>query len=152
VKRALLLIDHGSRRATANERLACVARLVQRQVGSAVAVHYAHMELASPTVAEAIDTCVAEGVEEVIAHPYFLGPGRHATEDIPRLVAEAAARHQGLRYRVTEPLGVHPGLGEVVLDRAGLAAEQDLTDHRGPQAGAGCTLDPATCSEPWCRC
>ncbi|MEW5976697.1 MAG: CbiX/SirB N-terminal domain-containing protein [Acidobacteriota bacterium] len=88
-----------------------------RIMGRLEIVHYAHMELAEPTIEAGFDQCVADGAEVVIVHPYFLGPGRHSTSDIPRLVAEAAQRHPGVSYCITEPLGLHPKLGEVILER-----------------------------------
>lgn len=80
-------------------------------------VHWAHMELGEPTIQQGFDSCVADGANEVIIHPYFLGPGRHVTTDIPDLVRRAADRHPGVRFRITEPLGVHPKIGEVILER-----------------------------------
>ncbi len=77
------------------------------------------MEIAEPTIAQGFDSCVAEGVEEIIIHPYFLAPGSHYNEDIPRLVAEAAAKHPGISWTITEPLGIHQKLCEVVLERVG---------------------------------
>jgi sirohydrochlorin ferrochelatase len=47
----------------------------------------------------------------------MLAPGRHVSEDIPALAAAAAARHPGVSYRVTEPLGVDPRIAAVVVDR-----------------------------------
>jgi sirohydrochlorin ferrochelatase len=50
----------------------------------------------------------------------MLSPGRHATADIPRMVAEAAAKHPGVKFKVTDPLGLDDKIGEVVLERAGI--------------------------------
>jgi sirohydrochlorin ferrochelatase len=75
------------------------------------------MELAPPTFQDGVEACVAAGAEEVIVHPYMLGPGRPSTLDIPRLAEEAARRHPGLRVAVSEPLGLHPRLADVVLER-----------------------------------
>jgi len=119
---ALVLVDHGSRRPEANESLEQVAELV-RAAAPGRPVRCAHMELAPPTLADAIEACVAEGAREIVVVPYFLAPGSHSTRDIPALVREAAARHAGLRVRVAKPLGVHPRLAELVLDRAREAAE-----------------------------
>lgn len=126
--------------------LECVARLVQHQAGDGVVVRTAHMELAHPTVAEGFAACVAAGATEIVVHPYLLASGRHAEEDIPRLAAEAARAHPGVRYAVTPPLGVHPKLGEVVLERAGLAVAREV---RGAPSGA-CPMDPGGCEAPWC--
>ena len=124
MKTALLLVDHGSARAKANELLAEVALLVRALSGLEV-VECAHMELAEPTIAQALEACERAGADLVIVHPYFLAPGNHSTQDIPRLVGEAAARHPRLRYRVTEPLGLHAKIAEVVLERAGLPSVRD---------------------------
>lgn len=114
--RAILLVDHGSRRAEANAVLDRVAERLRRRRPEWI-VHTAHMELASPTLAEAFDACVAEGAAEVVVHPYFLAPGRHSTNDIPRLVDEASRRHPDVRVRISEPLGVHDRVVDAVLDR-----------------------------------
>jgi sirohydrochlorin ferrochelatase len=118
-KVGLLLVDHGSRFQEANDMLADVAALVKRLSGLDC-VHYAHMELAEPTIEQGFATCVREGATAVVVHPYFLSPGRHSTSDIPRMVAEAAKGFPGVQFCVTEPLGLHPKLCEVVLERAGI--------------------------------
>ncbi len=115
-KQALLLIDHGSTRDDANDLLPKVARMV-REMSDFEIVCYAHMELAEPTIQQGFDTCVAAGATEVIVHPYFLGPGRHSVSDIPRMVAEAAAKYAGVSYQLTEPLGLDPKIGELILKR-----------------------------------
>jgi len=115
-KQALLLIDHGSTRDDANDLLPKVARMV-RDMSDFEIVCYAHMELAEPTIQQGFDTCVAAGATEVIVHPYFLGPGRHSVSDIPRMVAEAAGKYAGVSYRLTEPLGLDPKIGELILKR-----------------------------------
>lgn len=122
--RALLLVDHGSRRAEANAVLVQVAEIIRHQSDFAV-VHYGHMEIAEPTIAHAFDACVADGAREVVVHPYFLAPGDHYSETVPRLVAEAATRHPEVRWTITEPLGIHAKLCEVVLERVEAAV-----DHR----------------------
>lgn len=120
--------------------LACVANLVQDMVGSGAVVRHAHMELAEPTIAQGFSACVAAGADEVIAFPYMLSPGRHSTRDIPRMIAEAAARHPGVTFRVTPAFGVHEMLAAVVLARAG------LPPVREPSAEGG-----STCWEPECE-
>ncbi|MFQ5801344.1 MAG: CbiX/SirB N-terminal domain-containing protein [Candidatus Methylomirabilales bacterium] len=127
MKRAVLLVDHGSRRQEANAVLIEVAEMIRHLSGFQV-VHYAHMEIAEPTITQGFDACVADGAREVIVHPYFLAPGSHYNEDIPRLVAEAAARHPEVRWTITEPLGIHPKLCEVVLERVDTAVNRSASE------------------------
>ena len=75
------------------------------------------MELAEPTIAQAFDQCVAQGAKLVVVHPYFLSPGRHSTTDIPRMTAEAAARHPGVKFHVTQPLGLDEKIAQLMIQR-----------------------------------
>src|SRR5574337_173195 len=144
MRQALLIVDHGSRRAGSHELLREVAEMMRECFNLSI-VHYAHMELAEPTIQQGFDACIADGAEEVIVHPYFLGPGHHVATGIPALVQQAAAQHPGVVCRITQPLGVHSKIGEVILERVAEAEgdsaicaaplERKVTDgdthHRG---------------------
>ena len=118
----IILVDHGSKHAEANDQLYEVVTLFKELTGAS-RVEAAHMELATPSVADAFATLVEHGARRIVIHPYFLAPGQHSTLDIPRLAAEAADQHPGVPYTVTEPLGLHLKLGEVVLARIEQALE-----------------------------
>jgi sirohydrochlorin ferrochelatase len=75
------------------------------------------MELAEPSIATAFRRCVERGAATVVVFPYFLLPGRHWSDDIPRLAAEAARQHPGVRYLVTAPFGMHPLISQVIRER-----------------------------------
>ncbi|GMU24873.1 MAG: hypothetical protein AMXMBFR13_49440 [Phycisphaerae bacterium] len=115
MKRALIIVDHGSTRDAANRMLEDVAALLRER--TADAVYAAHMELAEPTIAQAFDTAVADGAESVFVFPYFLSPGRHSREDIPRLCAQAAARHPQVRWHCSGPIGLDPIMADLILHR-----------------------------------
>ena len=125
--KAILLIDHGSRRDAANEMMDCMATLVQAMAGPDVIARYAHMELAEPSIEAGLGSCVRAGASEVICFPYMLSPGKHSTGDIPRMVAAAAIAFPALEVRVTNALGVHEKLAELILNRAGLPVVNALT-------------------------
>jgi len=116
VRRAVLLVDHGSRRNEANVVLEELAARLRARLPDRI-VAFAHMDLAEPTVAQAIAACVAEGATEIVVHPYFLTPGSHSTVDIPRLAQAALVGHPQVTLRMTPSLGVHEKIVEVVLER-----------------------------------
>jgi sirohydrochlorin ferrochelatase len=116
VKKAVLLVDHGSRREEANAQLDALAALVRVRLPDHV-IAAAHLEIASPSVAEGIDACVAEGAAQIVIHPFFLAPGRHSTQDLPRLAREGSERHPGVSIHVGSPLGLHPLVVEAVIER-----------------------------------
>ena len=115
MKRAVLLVDHGSRRAEANELVETLARALLSRVDRIVKT--AHLEAAEPNIEQGIDACVAEGAQEITVLPCFLAPGRHTIEDVPRQATAAAARHPGLIIRVAEPIGTHPMLVDILRER-----------------------------------
>ncbi|MEJ2133239.1 MAG: CbiX/SirB N-terminal domain-containing protein, partial [Gammaproteobacteria bacterium] len=104
--RAIVLVDHGSRSAAANQNLAAIAARLERRCHG-TRVETAHMELAPPSLADAIATCAEGGAREIVVYPFFLAPGRHSRQDIPRLLREVAAAYPDLSLRLAEPLGVH---------------------------------------------
>lgn len=112
----LVLVDHGSRVDESNQMLLEMAKMVRAAVEWPI-VEPAHMELAEPSIATAFDRCVEAGATLVVVSPYFLLPGRHWSQDIPALAEEAAARHPGVRYLVSSPLGLHPLMADVVRSR-----------------------------------
>jgi sirohydrochlorin ferrochelatase len=128
IMRALLIVDHGSRRSEANDLLPELAAMLRKESDFRIVFH-AHMELAEPSIQQAFDSCVLAGAKEVIVHPYFLSPGRHSTQDIPRMVAEAAAIHPEVSFLITEPLGLHRKIGEVILER--VSESQDRQKREG---------------------
>ncbi len=97
-----------------------IRELVLQRLDPTSIMHIAHMELASPTIQEGFTRCVADGATHVVVIPFFLGPGRHVTIDIPTLSAAAARSFPGLTHEVTTHLGDHPLLVDVILERGGI--------------------------------
>jgi sirohydrochlorin ferrochelatase len=115
VRRAVLLVDHGSRRAEANALVSDWARMLGGRVDHVI--HVAHLELAEPSIAQGIDACVADGASDITVLPCFLSPGRHTIEDVPAIATAAAARHRDVTVRIAEPIGTHPLLVDLLLER-----------------------------------
>jgi len=114
---ALLLIAHGSRRREANEDLSFLAEQLQRE-GPYPVVQISYLELSEPTIGHAGAECVAQGARRVILLPYFLSAGVHVREDLADARLELAKRFPEVEFLLAEPLGRHPLLQEVVLQRA----------------------------------
>ena len=125
--KAILLVDHGSRKSEANEMLLSMTDLVQAMTGPDVIVQPAHMELCEPSIASGFASCVEAGATEVVVFPYMLSPGKHSTADIPRMVSEVAARYPSVTFTVTPAFGLHEKLVEVILERAGIPNNATVT-------------------------
>ncbi|PSC74102.1 sirohydrochlorin ferrochelatase [Micractinium conductrix] len=131
---AVVVVDHGSRKAESNDALLEFVVLYKQLTGRSL-VEAAHMELAEPTVAQAVARCAAAGATRVIVAPYFLSRGRHVQQDIPALAAAAAAEHPGLECVVAEPIGIDSLMAQLIENRVA-AAEGSATPARAPAAAA----------------
>lgn len=118
MKTGIIIVDHGSRRPESNQMLEEIASLFARRFEVLYdIVEPAHMELAEPSIATAYAKCVERGATQVIVTPFFLGPGKHWTGDIPSLTAAAAKDFPHTSYHVTMPLGIDELILELLNKR-----------------------------------
>jgi sirohydrochlorin ferrochelatase len=122
--RGLLIVDHGSRNAEANERLAAFARRVA-EVRPDWLVEHAHMELAVPDFEAGVDLLVSRGAHAILVHLHFLGTGFHVRETLPQLADQMRERHPGIEIELSTPLGDDHRLIEIVLDQMDLQAPRE---------------------------
>jgi len=119
LRTGIIIVDHGSRRPESNQMLEEVAALfAQRFQERHEIVEPAHMELAEPSIATAFTRCVERGAQRVVVVPFFLGPGKHWTSDIPRLTAEAASRFPQTQFHVSPTLGIDDLILDLLEKRA----------------------------------
>jgi sirohydrochlorin ferrochelatase len=107
---------HGSRRADANADLEELARRVRAQGGYTI-VEVSYLELAEPSIPAGGRNCVTRGANRVLMLPYFLSAGRHVTEDLQEFQRQLAAEFPAVRFKLCPPLGLHPLMTQIVLDR-----------------------------------
>ncbi len=109
----IIIVDHGSRRSESNQVLEEVAAQFARRFGERYPiVEPAHMEIAQPSIAAAYARCVQRGAQRIVVVPFFLGPGKHWTQDIPRLTADAAGKFPQTHFHVAPTLGID----DLILD------------------------------------
>ena len=109
----IIIVDHGSTRDESNRMLEQVAALFAERFRQRYGiVEPAHMELAEPSIATAYARCAGRGAQRIVVVPFFLGPGKHWTQDIPRLTAQAARVFPQTAYHVAPTLGID----DLILD------------------------------------
>jgi sirohydrochlorin cobaltochelatase len=115
--RAVVLFGHGSRDPAWRAPMDAVAeRIRQRQ--PQVLVGSAFLELQAPDLRTSIGHLVAGGATEVVVVPMFLGAGRHAREDLPRLLAAVRPDHPGVTIEASTPIGERAELLDLIADLA----------------------------------
>ena len=103
--RAIVLFGHGSRDPQWRAPMDEVARRIRARVAQ-VEVRCAFLELEAPVLADAVADLVDAGVDAIRVVPMFLGAGRHAREDLPRLVEQCRHEHP------TATIELQPFVGE----------------------------------------
>ena len=78
------------------------------------------------------------GAKRIYVFPYFLAPGRHSTQDIPRLCAAAATKlPASVSYHCGEAIGLARELAELILTRV-----EDCPPTAYAGRGAAVTAEP----------
>jgi sirohydrochlorin ferrochelatase len=113
---AIIVFAHGSKVPEANESIARLAGEVSRCAGQPAAA--AFLDVAHPDLRSSVDDAVRAGARRVLIVPCFLVFGVHVREDLPRLVRRLEAAHPGIEIVVSQPLEGHPGLAEILAERA----------------------------------
>jgi sirohydrochlorin ferrochelatase len=117
VTTGIIVFAHGSRIEPANQAVRSAAADLAR-LGDCPIVEAAFLELGRPSLEEAADLLVARGVERIVIIPYFLTPGMHLERDLPALVERISNRNKNIQIHVTASLDGHPGLVQILADRA----------------------------------
>jgi len=112
----VLLIAHGSRRQEANDDLSRLAEIL-RSKGEYPIVETAYLDVASPDIPTGAARCVERGAVLVKLMPYFLSAGSHVVDDLDRFRRELTQLHPQAEFELCSPLGLHPLMVEIVLDR-----------------------------------
>ena len=107
MRRAIVLFGHGSRDPQWREPMEAVARRMRAREAQ-LEVRCAFLELEQPDLVAAVSELAASGTESIRVVPMFLGAGRHAREDLPRLVEQCRREHPALRIDLQPSVGENP--------------------------------------------
>jgi sirohydrochlorin cobaltochelatase len=88
-KGAVLVVGHGTRKASGAAQLLDLVSQMQKLAPAAIVVG-SFLELAEPSISHAIRSLHARGIERIVVVPVLLFTAAHARQDIPEAVGEAA--------------------------------------------------------------
>ncbi|MSR77576.1 MAG: hypothetical protein EXS63_05055 [Candidatus Omnitrophica bacterium] len=105
--RIFLFIAHGSREEKSNQSFFDLLSQF-RQVFPREKVEGCFLEIAKPSIPEAIEAAIRKGAREIFLIPLMLFRGRHAEQDIPAMIQEARAKHPDIDFHYASPLSEDP--------------------------------------------
>jgi sirohydrochlorin ferrochelatase len=122
VKSALLILVHGSPNPAANDEMFRVLKVI-RSRGVYAIVEAGFLECNDPDIPAAIEKCISQGAQEIVAVPYFLHTGRHVADDLPAIFEAAQAKYQAVQFRLSNFLGKSQKITAILKSRALSATE-----------------------------
>ncbi len=124
----VIIVGHGSRDAVANQEFEqLVARYQARR--PEFLLRHGYVELAQPSLAEALAALGSEP-RQVTVLPLFLFAAGHVKNDVPLALATARQQAPNVEFLATRPLGVHPRMVELALQRASETLPLEPDDAR----------------------
>lgn len=109
IAKGIILVGHGSRDPLWRTPIEAVAARVAASQPE-IATRCAYLELQQPDVPAAAADLAQLGVSEVTLVPMFLGTGKHARADLPRLLEQVRAAHPGVAFSLQASVGEDPRL------------------------------------------
>lgn len=116
-RQAVILFGHGSRDPAWRAPMDALARRIG-ELAPGTPVVCAFLELQAPDFPAAVSQLAEKGAGHITVLPMFLGVGKHAREDLPRLVKAAQAAHPGLSFRVLPSVGERADVLELLAAAA----------------------------------
>ena len=114
MKKALLIVDRGSREPDVRHELEQICSLAKLRAGYDY-VNYSFLEVLPPFIAEGISQCMAVGANFITVMPYFLYPGTKLKDTVKQ--SATIGRDKDLKLVITKPLSYHPKMVQLIIDR-----------------------------------
>ncbi len=147
-KPAMLVVGHGSRDADGVDQFWELATTIRATTGDLL-TGFGFIELAAPTVDEAIDELIAGGATEIVSVPLVLLAAGHLKNDGPAALARARTRHPGVRFSLARDLGIEPHVLDIAADRIRDTAGDADPEKLGVALIGRGSSDPDACSDLW---
>jgi precorrin-8X/cobalt-precorrin-8 methylmutase len=114
LRKALLIVDRGSREPDVRQELDEICSLAKSRAGYDYAGH-CFLEVLPPFIAEGIGKCEANGAGFITVMPYFLYPGMKLKDTVKQ--SARIGRDKKLRMAITKPLSYHPLMAQLIFER-----------------------------------
>jgi sirohydrochlorin ferrochelatase len=114
--KALLVTAHGSRQDSSNEEVRALSRKVLLNHEHRFQfVGTAFLEIANPSIFEAVAELVGYGALEIVLFPFFISGGSHVTQDLPRIISELRLAYPQLNFKLLPHLGAMQGIESLII-------------------------------------
>lgn len=114
-KHGIILLAHGSRDPSWRQPVEAVARHIGILLPASDShVRCAYLELSAPDLDASVAELLPLGVSSITVVPLFLGIGKHAREDMPRLMAKLRVSHPQILFILRPSIGEEAQVLELI--------------------------------------
>jgi sirohydrochlorin ferrochelatase len=114
LKRALLVIDRGSREPEVKQELEEICQIAKRKAGYHWS-SFCFLEVVPPFIDEGIMRCIESGADHITVMPYFLYPGMKLKDTVTKTARIIKDQH--LRMAIAKPLSYHSFMQQLIQER-----------------------------------
>ncbi len=114
MRKALLIIDRGSKETEVRHELEEIAKIAKEK-GNYHYTNYCFLEVVPPFIEEGIAGCLDENVDFITVMPYFLYPGMKLKDSVKQ--SAILAKRFGLKLVITKPLSYSDMLSSIIVNR-----------------------------------
>ena len=114
LKKALLIVDRGSREPDVRLELKAICSIAKRKARYDY-TNYCFLEVVPPFIEEGVRKCVDNGADFITIMPYFLYPGMKLKDSVKK--SAKIGQIKNLKMMITKPLCYHTIITDVVIDR-----------------------------------
>jgi len=114
MRRALLLIDRGSREEEVKEELRYICEKVKLK-GNYHFSDYCFLEVVPPYIEEGINRCLSQNVDALTIVPYFLYHGRKVKAAVNTAIKLQAETN--IKFTISRPMSLHKSLIKIVDEK-----------------------------------
>ena len=125
----MILLAHGSRDPLWRQPIEAVLLAVQASQPGLPCV-CAYLDACAPDLPTATSMLIAQGINRITVLPLFLGTGKHAREDIPRLLNELRLQHPACQFDLQTAAGENPRV-TALLAQLAIEAIAPQSDNSG---------------------
>jgi sirohydrochlorin cobaltochelatase len=120
---AILMVGRGSHDPCARSDMLVLSELIRSRIPVA-SVHTAFYAMTTPTVPEMLDEIASQpGIGSIVVHPHLLFQGR-LFDAIAKQCEEAASRHPGVKFHLSNYLGPVDEIACAIAHRIGFQPNQ----------------------------
>jgi sirohydrochlorin cobaltochelatase len=134
---AVILFSHGSVLCGAGDALEAHATRL-RENGDAGVVEIGYLNYSEPPFAQTVERCAEMGVTRIIVTPYFLAPGYFVRVEMTKAIEAARAKHPGIEFIASAPLGFDEGLACAIIESAHSARTRETWRGDMDRAAQSC--------------